>query len=331
MSILVVGGAGYIGSHCVKKLIEIGYDVCVVDNLSTGHQNAIDKKARFYPVDIRNQEALKTVFKQEKIEAVIHFAANSLVAESMKNPLKYFNNNVHGTEVLLETMIEHNVKKIVFSSSAAVYGIPKSIPIKEEDATNPINTYGETKLMMEKMMKWCDQAYGLKYIALRYFNVGGANESGTIGEDHNPETHLIPIVIQTAMGKRDILTIYGDDYDTPDGSNIRDYVHMDDLIDAHILSLKRLLAGNDSDIFNLGSEKGYSNFEIVAAVRQVTGKNISLIVGARRGGDPDVLIASSEKAKKILGWNPAHNDIKMIISSAWKWHTNNPKGYKKQN
>lgn len=329
MNILVVGGAGYIGSHCVKKLIESGYDVCVADNFSTGHKDAVNNKARVYEVDIRNEIDLDKVFKSEKIDGVIHFAANSLVGESMENPLKYFNNNVHGTEVLLKVMIANNVKKIVFSSTAAVYGEPKTLPITEENETIPTNTYGESKLTMEKMMKWCDKAHNLKYIALRYFNVAGADASGTIGEDHNPETHLIPIILQVALGKRKELTIFGNDYPTKDGTNIRDYIHMSDLIEAHILSIEKLLNGGESDVFNLGSEQGFSNLEMVEVARKVTGHPIPAIMGSRRAGDPATLIASSKKAKEVLGWSPKHNNLEEIIGSAWNWHKNNPNGFNK--
>ena len=235
--ILVCGGAGYIGSHAVRQLIDKGEDVVIVDNLETGHKDAIHPKAKFYKVDIRNEQELNKVFEENDIDVVVHFAANSLVGESMTNPLKYFNNNVHGTEVLLKVMIKNGVKKIVFSSTAATYGEPKQIPILETDQTCPTNAYGETKLCMEKMMKWADCAHGVKYISLRYFNVAGAHESGEIGEDHNPETHLIPLILQVPLGKREFISIFGDDYDTHDGTCIRDYIHVIDLADAHILAV----------------------------------------------------------------------------------------------
>ena len=238
--ILVCGGAGYIGSHAVRQLIDKGEDVVIVDNLETGHKDAIHPKAKFYKVDIRNEQELNKVFEENDIDVVVHFAANSLVGESMTNPLKYFNNNVHGTEVLLKVMIKNGVKKIVFSSTAATYGEPKQIPILETDQTCPTNAYGETKLCMEKMMKWADCAHGVKYISLRYFNVAGAHESGEIGEDHNPETHLIPLILQVPLGKREFISIFGDDYDTHDGTCIRDYIHVIDLADAHILAVVKL-------------------------------------------------------------------------------------------
>lgn len=327
--ILVCGGAGYIGSHAVYQLIEKGEEVVVVDNLETGHIESVHKQARFYNVDIRNEEELDKVFKENDITEVIHFAANSLVGESMTNPLKYYNNNVHGTEVLLKVMIKNNVKKIVFSSTAATYGEVEKMPITENDRTEPTNAYGETKLAMEKMMKWCDTAYGLKYVALRYFNVAGAHVSGTIGEAHNPETHLIPLILQVPLGKREFISIYGDDYDTEDGTCIRDYVHVTDLANAHILAVEYLRAGNSSDVFNLGNGNGFSVKEMIEAARRVTGHEIPAKVCERRAGDPARLIASAEKAKKILKWEPKFTNLEDIIASAWNWHKNNPNGFEK--
>ncbi|WP_269920386.1 UDP-glucose 4-epimerase GalE [Caldifermentibacillus hisashii] len=327
MKILVLGGAGYIGSHAVYQLIDQGYEVVIVDNLQTGHREAIHPQATFYEGDIRNREFLNEVFQKEEIKGVIHFAANSLVGESMENPLKYYDNNVYGTQVLLEAMIAANVKHIVFSSTAATYGEPEAVPITEDMVTAPTNTYGETKLAMEKMMKWCEQAHGLSYVALRYFNVAGARSTGEIGEDHDPETHLIPVVLQTALGKRDFITVFGEDYPTKDGTCIRDYIHVEDLIDAHILALKYLLNGGKSDVFNLGSNQGFSVKEIIDMARKVTKKEIPAKIGERRLGDPSVLIASSEKAKRILGWNPSRTNIERIITDAWNWHVNHPNGY----
>lgn len=327
MSILVLGGAGYIGSHAVYQLMDNGYDVVVIDNLQTGHHGAIHPQAKFYEGDIRDRAFLKDVFQQEKINGVLHFAANSLVGESMENPLKYYDNNVYGTQILLEAMIEANVKHIVFSSTAATYGEPESVPITEDMLTNPTNTYGETKLTMEKMMKWCETAHGINYVALRYFNVAGARSTGEIGEDHNPETHLIPLVLQTALGKREYITVFGEDYPTKDGTCIRDYIHVEDLIDAHILALRYLLDGGNSDVFNLGSSQGFSVKEIIDMARKVTGKDIPAKIGERRPGDPSVLIASSDKAKQILGWNPTRTNIEQIIKDAWNWHVNHPSGY----
>jgi len=329
MTILVLGGAGYIGSHAVDQLIEKGYDVAVVDNLLTGHRQAVHTDARFYEGDIRDKEFLRGVFQKETIEGVLHFAASSLVGESVEKPLVYFNNNVYGMQVLLEVMHEFDVKRIVFSSTAATYGEPKESPITEESPTNPKNPYGESKLMMEKMMKWCDEAYGMRYVALRYFNVAGAKNDASIGEDHTPETHLVPIILQVALGQRESLAIYGDDYDTPDGTCIRDYVQVEDLIVAHILALEYLKAGNESNFFNLGSNKGYSVTEMLEAAREVTGRDIPAKIAPRRAGDPSRLVASSEKARATLGWAPEYTDVKEIIKTAWAWHESHPNGYEK--
>lgn len=327
MTVLVLGGAGYIGSHAVNQLINKGYDVAVVDNLLTGHRQAVHPKASFYLGDVRDKEFLNSVFQKEEIEGVIHFAASSQVAESMADPLKYFDNNIFGTISILEAMREAGVNKIVFSSSAATYGIPEEIPILETTRTNPMNPYGESKLTMEKMMRWCDTAYGMKFVALRYFNVAGAKSDGSIGEDHKPETHLVPIILQVALGQREQLSIYGDDYATPDGTNIRDYVQVEDLISAHILALEYLKSGNDSNVFNLGSSNGYSVKEMLDAARIVTGKEIPAVLAPRRPGDPDSLVASSEKAKTVLGWEPKYTNIEDIIRTAWNWHVGHPNGY----
>lgn len=327
MSVLVLGGAGYIGSHAVYQLIDQKKEVVVVDNLETGHREAIHPEATFYEGDIRNIDFLRGVFEKETIDAVIHFAANSLVGESMEVPLKYFDNNVYGTQVLLQVMTEFNVRNIVFSSTAATYGEPEAVPITEEMRPNPTNTYGETKLTMEKMMKWTEQAHGIKYVSLRYFNVAGARESAEIGEDHRPETHLIPIILQAALSQRSHITIFGEDYDTPDGTCIRDYIHVEDLINAHLLALDYLENGGKSDIFNLGSSQGFSVKEMIDAARTVTGKEIPAKSGKRRAGDPSVLIASSEKAMNVLGWNPTHTSITKIIEDAWNWHVTHPQGY----
>lgn len=328
MATLVLGGAGYIGSHTVDRLIEKGEKTIVVDSLVTGHRQAVNKDAKFYQGDIADKDFMRQVFKENSdIDAVIYFAAYSLVAESMKKPLKYFDNNTAGMVKLLEVMNEFSIDKIVFSSTAAIYGIPEEVPIKETTPQNPINPYGESKLMMEKIMRWADKAYGIKFVPLRYFNVAGAKPDGSIGEDHMPETHLLPIVLQVAMGKRDKLQIFGDDYNTPDGTNIRDYVHPLDLADAHILAVDYLKAGNPSTAFNLGSSTGFSNREILEAARKVTNKEIPAEIAPRRGGDPDVLVASSTKAREVLGWKPQFDDISKIIETAWKWHTLHPEGY----
>ncbi len=328
MTVLVLGGAGYIGSHTVYELIDRGEDVVIVDNLETGYIEAVHPKARFYQGDIRDRGFIDSVFDKEKIDAVIHFAANSLVGESMTNPLKYYDNNLCGTKVLLESMVEHKIDKIVFSSTAATYGEPEKMPIMEGDKTEPTNTYGETKLSMEKMFKWTGKAHGLKYVSLRYFNACGAHESGEIGEAHNPETHLIPLILQVPNGQREAINIYGDDYDTPDGTCVRDYIHVTDLAMAHIKALQYLVDGGESDIFNLGNGVGFTVKEVIEAARKVTGDEIKAIVTPRRAGDPANLIASSEKARRVLGWNPNHDSLEEIIGSAWKWHKSHPNGYK---
>src|SRR5690625_5131796 len=329
MSILVLGGAGYIGSHAVYQLIDQQKDVVVVDNLQSGHKEAIHPSAKFYKGDIRDAHFLDRAFSEENISAVIHFAANSLVGESMENALKYYDNNVYRTQTLLQSMVKHEVKHIVFSSTAATYGEPEEIPITEETATNPTNAYGETKLAMEKMMKWAGVAHGINYVSLRYFNVAGARESGEIGEDHQPETHLIPIILQTALGQRASISIFGDDYDTPDGTCIRDYIHVEDLIAAHLLALDYLAQHGESNIFNLGSSQGFSVKEMIETAKAVTKKDIPVQIGDRRAGDPSVLIASSDKAKKILGWNPTRTSITKLMEDAWNWHVHHPHGYEK--
>ena len=327
MAILVCGGAGYIGSHAVHALIEKGRQVVVVDNLQTGHRGALNPAASFYEGDIRDAAVLDRIFTENTIEAVIHFAANSLVGESMEKPLPYFNNNVYGMQVLLEAMVRHGVDKIVFSSTAAVYGEPKRVPIHEDDETCPTNPYGETKLTMEKMMKWVSRANGVRYVSLRYFNAAGALPDGSIGEDHATETHLIPLILQVPTGKRNHVTVFGDDYPTPDGTCLRDYIHVVDLAHAHVLALEYLRKGGASDIFNLGNGQGFSVKEMIAAAEKATGRSIKVEIGARRAGDPAQLIASSEKAHTVLGWKPQFTDVEQIISTAWKWHESHPNGY----
>ena len=327
MTILVLGGAGYIGSQTVYELIDNGEDVVIIDNLLTGHKEAIHPKARFYKGDIRDREFLDDVFKKEKIDAVIHFAACSLVGESMEKPLKYYDNNLCGTKILLDSMVANGIDKIVFSSTAATYGEPEKVPILETDRTEPTNTYGETKLSMEKMFKWVGKAHGLRYVSLRYFNACGAHISGQIGEDHNPESHLIPLILQVPNGKREYISIFGDDYDTKDGTCVRDYIHVTDLAQAHILAVKYLQSGNESNIFNLGNGVGFTVKEVIDTARKVTSHPIPAKITPRRAGDPAQLIASSEKAKEILGWTPEHNSLEEIISTAWNWHKNHPNGF----
>ena len=327
MRILVLGGAGYIGSHTALELVKAGNEVVIADNLVTGYRKAIPEGAKFYEGDLRDFDFLNKLFQQEKIDAVIHFAAYSLVGESVTNPLKYYDNNLYGTKVLLEAMVKNNVDKIVFSSTAATYGEPENIPILETDRTCPTNPYGETKLAMEKMFKWTAEAHGLRYVSLRYFNACGADESGEIGEAHTPESHLIPLILQVPNGKRETISVYGTDYDTPDGTCIRDYIHVTDLAQAHILAVQYLNNGGESDIFNLGNGVGYSVREVIETARKVTGHPIPATESSRRAGDPVRLVASSEKAKKILGWKPVHDSLEEIISSAWNWHKNHPNGY----
>ena len=329
MKLLVLGGAGYIGSHTATELLDNGHEVVIADNLVTGYREAIPEKATFYQGDLRDKDFLNDLMKKEKVDAVIHFAAYSLVGESVVNPLKYYENNLYGTKVLLDAMIESGVDKIVFSSTAATYGEPENIPILENDRTCPTNPYGETKLAMEKMISWAAKAHGLHYVSLRYFNACGAHKSGAIGEAHNPESHLIPLVLQVPNEKREFVSIYGNDYDTPDGTCIRDYIHVTDLAKAHILAVEYLMNGGESDIFNLGNGVGYSVKEVIKTARKVTGHPIPAKEEARRAGDPARLVASGKKAKEILGWEPEIKDLADIINSAWKWHSKHPNGYKK--
>lgn len=327
MRLLVLGGAGYIGSHTAVELLDRGHEVVIADNLITGYKQAVPKEAVFYQGDIRDYNFLNNLFKTEKIDAVIHFAAFSLVGESVTNPLKYYENNLYGTKVLLQAMIDNNVDKIVFSSTAATYGEPENIPILESDRTCPTNPYGETKLAMEKMMKWSANAYQLRYVSLRYFNACGAHKNGKLGEAHNPESHLIPLVLQVPNGKRESVSIYGTDYDTPDGTCIRDYIHVTDLAEAHILAVEYLMKGGESNVFNLGNGVGYSVREVIETARKVTGHPIPAVEISRRVGDPARLVASGEKAKTVLGWEPKITSLEDIIRSAWVWHSTHPNGY----
>ncbi|MDQ2087058.1 UDP-glucose 4-epimerase GalE [Herbivorax sp. ANBcel31] len=326
MAVLVTGGAGYIGSHTVAELVERNEEVIVVDNLEKGHKPAV-LGGKLIVGDLRDIEFIRSVFKNNDIESVIHFAAYIEVGESVSDPLKYYNNNVIVTLNLLTAMKEAGVDKIVFSSTAATYGEPENIPILETDKTFPTNPYGETKLTVEKALKWSDRAYGIKHIVLRYFNASGAHETGKIGEDHNPETHLIPLVLQVALGKRDLIKIFGNDYNTPDGTCVRDYIHVSDLAQAHVLALGKLRKNGDSDIYNLGNGKGFSVKEVIDVVRKVTGHPIDAVDAPRRPGDPAVLVASSERIKKELGWKPKMNDLESIVETAWNWHKNHPNGY----
>lgn len=327
MAVLVCGGAGYIGSHVVKALLDQGEKVLVIDNLITGHVDAVDERAELLLGDLRDEEFLNHAFEKHSIEGVIDFAAFSLVGESVGEPLKYFENNFYGTLCLLKAMQRHKVNHIVFSSTAATYGEPENTPILETDKTVPTNPYGESKLCVEKMLKWCDQAYGIKYTVLRYFNVAGAHEAGEIGEAHTTETHLIPIILQVALGQREKIGIYGEDYATPDGTCIRDYIHVMDLADAHILALNRLRRGEESSTYNLGNGEGFSVKEVIEVCRKVTGHSIPAEVSPRRAGDPARLVASSEKAMKELNWKPQYHTLEKIVETAWKWHKTHPYGY----
>ncbi|KYG95636.1 UDP-glucose 4-epimerase GalE [Paenibacillus jamilae] len=326
MAILVTGGAGYIGSHTVAELLDLGEEVVVLDNLQTGHKAAL-LGGKLYEGDLRDRELLSKLFSENSIDAVIHFAANSLVGESMQNPGKYYDNNVFGTLSLLEAMKDAGVRRIVFSSTAATYGEPEKVPIEEGDRTEPTNVYGETKLMMERMMSWFDKVLGIKYVSLRYFNAAGAHESGKIGEDHRPESHLIPLVLQTALKQRPHIAVFGEDYATPDGTCVRDYIHVSDLADAHVRAVNYLREGNDSNVFNLGNGQGFSVKEVIETARKVTGLDIPVVTEPRRAGDPAILVASSDKARSVLGWSPARTQLEDIISGAWGWHQSHPHGY----
>ena len=328
MNVLVLGGAGYIGSHAVKELIESGHGAVVVDTLEVGHLQAVDVNAKFYRGDLRDARLMDRVFNENEIDSCIDFAAYTVVAESMADPLKYYENNVNGMSALLSSMIKHNVNKIVFSSTASVYGIPKRVPVIETDETLPINPYGETKLAVEKMLMWAERAYGIKYISLRYFNVAGAHASGEIGEAHDPETHLVPLAIKAALSEDKNFKIFGNDYATPDGTCIRDYVHVTDLSAAHALAVEKLYGGGDSAVYNLGNGAGFTNDEIISAVEAAAGVKIKRIYGERRPGDPDALVASSEKIIRELGWNPRYKNLSDIINSAYKWHQGHPNGYR---
>ena len=324
-NILVAGGAGYIGSHMVALLVEQQYNVIVVDNLCTGHQQAV-KGATLLQGDLRDGGFLDRVFTEHQIDGVINFAAFSLVGESVTDPLKYYGNNVAGSQSMLTAMRDHGVKKIVFSSTAATYGEPEKQPIEETDRTDPTNPYGASKLAIEGMLKWCDAAHGIKYAALRYFNAAGSNTEAGIGEDHSPESHLIPLVMKTALGQRSHIGIFGDDYPTADGTCVRDYIHVRDLVQAHLLALEHLDRGGDSGVFNLGSGTGFSVKEIVDTARRITGRDIPAKIEPRRAGDPSVLIASNEKAARVLGWKPTRG-LDDIIADAWAWHSSHPGGY----
>jgi UDP-glucose 4-epimerase len=321
VKILVTGGAGYIGSVCVEDLLNRGHDVTVFDNLTEGHKNAIDRRAKFVPGDLADKPALSDLMGTDRPEAVMHFAANALVGESMQNPYKYFYNNVSCGLNLLHAMVENGVKRFVFSSTCATYGIPETVPIDELAPQKPVNPYGESKLIFEKILRWFDEIHGVTFASLRYFNAAGATEA--FGEDHRIETHLIPCVLQVPLGKREHAQVFGRDYPTPDGSCIRDYIHVTDLAQAHALALEV----KKSDFFNLGIGGGVSVLEVIDACKKVTGKDIPVVEQPRRPGDPPRLIASAGKAQKVLGWRPQFGEIEDIVSSAWSWHVRHPNGY----
>ncbi|MDR1067046.1 MAG: UDP-glucose 4-epimerase GalE [Clostridiales bacterium] len=326
MTILVCGGAGYIGSHTVAELLDKGHEVIVADNLETGHKAAVWPGAQLITGDLRDETFANRLFSARNIDAVIDFAAYSLVGESMNEPLKYYKNNVGGVINLLEAMKNNQVRYIVFSSTAAVYGEPDEIPILETAPTNPTNPYGETKLAVEKALKWAESAFGLRYAALRYFNVAGAHISGEIGEDHRPETHLIPNALKTQL-HGGALKLFGDDYPTPDGTCVRDYIHVTDLADAHILALEKIRSSDKSDVYNLGNGSGFSNKQIIRRVEKVTGKPLRCDVAPRRPGDPASLVASSDKIIKELGWKPKYASLETIIETAWAWISSHPNGF----
>lgn len=327
MKVLVAGGAGYIGSHVVRALLAAGHGVAVYDNLSTGHRQAVPAAAAFHEGDIRETARLAEVLLEERAEAVLHFAASSLVGESMSEPQKYYDNNVGGTLALLAAMRRAHVEALVFSSTAAVYGEPEAWPITEEAPTQPTNVYGRTKLVVEGMLADFAAAYGLTYVSLRYFNAAGAWEDGASGEDHAVETHLVPLVLKTALGLRPSISVYGTDYPTADGTCIRDYIHVCDLAQAHVLALEHLGRGGDSRVYNLGSEQGFSVRQVLETAREVTGREFAVAEAPRRAGDPAVLVASSAKIREELGWRPQKSDLRRIVADAWEWHRRRPQGY----
>ncbi|MDO4920590.1 MAG: UDP-glucose 4-epimerase GalE [Phascolarctobacterium sp.] len=327
MNILVTGGAGYIGSHVVEELQKSGFTPIVYDNFSTGHAAAVPEDVQLVEGDIHDVRFARHIMEQFEIDAVIHFAASSLVGESMVDPAKYYFNNVEGSLHLLEAMRGAGVDRIVFSSTAAVYGEPEQVPITEDSKLQPTNVYGRSKLMIEKMLADYDMAYDFRYVALRYFNAAGASPTRDIGEDHSPESHLIPLILKTAQGVRKQVAIFGTDYPTEDGTCIRDYIHVCDLAKAHVLALQHLLKGGDSRVYNLGSENGFSVRQMIDCAKKVTAVDFTVVEETRRAGDPAVLIASSEKIRSELGWVPQHSSVEEVIGTAWKWHKGHPHGY----
>lgn len=327
-TILVTGGAGYIGSHAVLALREAGYEVVILDNLVYGHRDIVETvlKVELIEGDIADRALLDQIFKTREFAAVMHFAAYAYVGESVGQPAKYYRNNVAGTLTLLEAMCDAGIKNFVFSSTCATYGVPEQIPVSEDQRKQPINPYGMSKLMVEHILDDFDRAYGLRSVRFRYFNAAGADPEGRLGEDHTPETHILPLVLLTAMGKRESISIYGTDYDTPDGTCIRDYIHVTDLAQAHILGLEYLLKGGSTEVFNLGNGQGFSIREVIEAARVVTGRPIAVTLADRRPGDPPILVGSGEKAKQVLGWNPQYAELETILKHAWQWHQKRHEG-----
>jgi UDP-glucose-4-epimerase GalE len=325
MRILVTGGAGYIGSHAVRLFLARGHDVWVYDNLSKGHRQAVPAD-RLIVADLEELARLDQALVEHRVEAVVHYAAWSYVGESVQDPAKYYRNNLVNTLGLMDCLRRHGVKRFVFSSTCATYGVPQKVPITEDEPQKPINPYGAGKLAVERALADFAMAYGWGYAALRYFNAAGASPDGTLGEDHSPETHIIPIVLQVALGKRPHVEVYGTDYPTPDGTCIRDYVHVDDLAEAHLLALERLEPGKGLCL-NLGTGKGYSVREVIRTAEEVTGKKIAVKEGPRRPGDPPVLVAAAERGQRELGWTPRYTELRPIIETAWNWHRTHPRGY----
>lgn len=328
MKLLVTGGAGYIGSHTVRALIAAGHTPIILDNLSRGHVESIPAGVEFVEMDIADPK-LVDLLKEKQIEGIMHFAAHSQVGESMVKPAIYYENNVVGSYHLIESAHQAGVKYFVFSSTAAVYGEPEEVPITEDARLQPTNVYGRTKLVIEHMLRDYSSVYDMNYVALRYFNAAGADPSGVIGEDHHPETHLIPLILEAALGKREAITIFGTDYPTADGTCVRDYIHVNDLASAHVLAMQHLAQGGKSEVFNLGTGNGFSVKEIVDATKKVTGVDFKVIIGERRAGDPGTLIASSQKIQTMLGWKPIYSSVENVIKDAWHWHKQHPNGYSK--
>lgn len=327
MKLLITGGAGYIGSHTIRKLKEAGYELTVFDNFFSGHKEAI-KGFDIFEGDLADKNKLDQVFSENDFDGVVHFAGSIEAGESMTDPQRFFQNNLVNSINLLDSMLKHDVKKIVFSSSAAVYGEPRNNPVKEDDPTEPTNYYGLTKLMFERVLEAYDKAYGIKSVSLRYFNAAGADPSGEIGADHKNKTHLLTLVMLTALGQRDSIKIFGTDYETEDGTGVRDYIHVNDLANAHVLAFKYLEKGGKTDYFNLGNEKGNSVKEVIEVSKKITNTNFKVVEEPRREGDPAKLVSSSKKAQKVLGWKPELGAIEDMVESAWRWHKNHPKGFR---